>query len=261
MTETEAPVLFEHADGVATVTLNRPRQHNAINRAMRLAFRQAFESIAGDDSIKVVVVRGAGDRAFSSGADLKEIGNRTPMQRRIVATEEPSAVVRACDKPVIAAISGYAFGGGLEIAGACDMRIASRNAIFCFPEITNGWFPAAGGTQFLPRLVGMGVAMELILSGRRMQADEALAMRLVNAVHPDDTFDAAVSALAASIAKHRLGALILAKAALRMSERTGSDIGFAYEKELGALSYTLEGRQESLSAFANRKSANQESKP
>ena len=132
------------------------------------------------------------------------------------------------------------------------------NGYFAFPEITNGWFPAAGGTQFLPRLVGMGKAMELILSGRRVSADEALAIGLVNSVYPDDTFDAAVAAMAASIACHHLGSLVLAKAALRMSERTGSDIGYAYEKELGALSYTLEGRQEALSAFANRKSAKQD---
>jgi enoyl-CoA hydratase len=256
MSDSENPVLVEIADGVASITLNRPRQLNAINRAMRLAFRQAVESAAADEAVKVVVIRGAGERAFSSGADLKEIGNRTPMQRRTVATEEPSTVVRACDKPVIAAIRGYAFGGGLEVAGACDIRIASDNAVFCFPEISHGWFPAAGGTQFLPRLVGMGKAMELIFTGRRVSAAEALEMRLVNSVHPDASFDAAVKELASSIASHRAGALILAKTALRMSERSGSDVGYAYEKELGALSYTLEGRQEALSAFANRKSGN-----
>jgi len=256
MSDSENPVLLNISGGVANVTLNRPRQLNAINRAMRLAFREAVETAAADETVKVVVIRGAGERAFSSGADLKEIGNRTPMQRRTVATEEPSAVVRACDKPVIAAIRGYAFGGGLEIAGACDIRVASDNAVFCFPEINHGWFPAAGGTQFLPRLVGMGMAMELIFTGRRVSAAEALAMRLVNAVHSDAAFDAAVAELASSIASHRVGALVLAKAALRMSERSGSDVGFAYEKELGALSYTLEGRQEALSAFANRKSGN-----
>jgi enoyl-CoA hydratase/carnithine racemase len=98
------------------------------------------------------------------------------------------------------------------------------------------------------------MAMELIFTGRRVSAAEALAMRLVNAVHPDAAFDAAVAEMASSIASHRLGGLVLAKAALRMSERAGSDVGYAYEKELGALSYTLEGRQEALSAFANRKS-------
>jgi enoyl-CoA hydratase/carnithine racemase len=125
----DAPVLFVAEAGVATVTLNRPAQLNAINKAMRQAFREAFEAIAGDDSIRCVVIRGAGERAFSSGADLKEIGQRTPMQRRVVATEEPAAMVRACQKPVIAAIRGYAFGGGLEISLACDMRFASDNAI------------------------------------------------------------------------------------------------------------------------------------
>src|SRR5215207_1891580 len=218
-------VLLDTADGVATVTLNRPAQLNAINRAMRHAFREAFATIASDDAIKVAVIRGAGERAFSSGADLKEIGDRTPMQRRIVAAEEPSTLVRACQKPVIAAIRGYAFGGGLEIALACDLRVASENAVFCFPEITRGWFPAAGGTQILPRLVGMGKAMELVLTGRRMDAAEALGNRLVNSVVADTELDGATAALARSIAGHGLGALVLAKAAMRMSERAGTDVG------------------------------------
>jgi enoyl-CoA hydratase len=246
------PVLLARKDGIATVTLNRPGQLNAINRAMRAAFREAFTEIAGDEDVKVVVIVGAGTRAFSSGADLKEIGNRTPMQRRDVAAEEPSTIVRTCQKPVIAAIRGYAFGGGLEIAMACDLRIASDTAVFCFPEITHGWFPAAGGTQALPRLVGMTKAMELILTGRRMAADEALESRLVNSVLGDAEFETGVAALAKTIAGYKLGALVLAKAALRMSERTGTDVGLLYERELGALTYTLEGRAEALSAFTNR---------
>lgn len=253
MSETaSSPVLLDVADGVATVTLNRPGQHNAINRAMRQAFRAAFAEITERDDVKLVVIRGAGERAFSSGADLKEIGNRTPMQRRVVAAEEPSAIVRACSKPVIAAIRGFCFGGGLELALECDMRVAASSALFCFPEITHGWFPAGGGTQSLPRLVGMGRAMEMILSGRRVPAPEAERTGLVDTLLDDTDFAAGLTRLTQSIASHRLGALVLAKAALRMSERTGSDIGLLYERELGALSYTLEGRAEALAAFADR---------
>jgi enoyl-CoA hydratase len=247
---TETEILFDVVGSAATITLNRPSQHNAINAAMRRAFIAAFDRVAADDAIHIVVIRGAGERAFSSGADLKEIGDRTPMQRRAVATEEPAAIVRACTKPVIAAIQGYAFGGGLEIALACDMRVASENAIFCFPEITRGWFPAAGGTQALPRLVGMGMAMELILSGRRFDAAEAWRIGLLNSVHKEAEFESSVTALAERIGSHKLGALTLAKAALQMSARAPADIGFLYEKELGALSYTLEGRSEALAAFA-----------
>jgi enoyl-CoA hydratase len=253
MTEpAENPVLLVIEGGVATVTLNRPGQLNAINKAMRKAFREAFDEIAENEAVVAVVVRGAGERAFSSGADLKEIGKRTPMQRRAVTAEEPSSIIRACQKPVIAAMRGYAFGGGLELAMACDIRIAAQNAVFCFPEITHGWFPAAGGTQALPRLVGMGKAMELILTGRRVDAAEALAIGLVNTVLPDTEFEAGINAMAGKIAGYKLGALILAKAALRMSERAGSDIGHLYEQELGALTYTLEGRAEALAAFADR---------
>jgi enoyl-CoA hydratase len=247
-----SPVLLTIERGVAKVTLNRPKQHNAINRAMRLAFRETFAGLAVNDEVKVVVVTGSGPRAFSSGADLKEIGNRTAMQRRSVTTEEPPPTIRAFQKPVIAAIRGYAFGGGLELAMACDLRVASDNATFCFPEITHGWFPAAGGTQMLPRLVGMGKAMELILTGERFDAAEAKKMGLVNTVFSDAEFDAGVTALARKIAAHRLGALVLAKAAMRMSEKAGTDVGLLYEQELGALTYTLEGRAEALTAFADR---------
>jgi enoyl-CoA hydratase len=247
-------VLFTVSGPVATITLNRPGQHNAINAAMRRAFAEAMEQVVADEAIHVAVIRGAGGRAFSSGADLKEIGNRTPMQRRAVATEEAPAIIRACPKPMIAAIEGYAFGGGLEIALACDIRLAADNAIFCFPEIQRGWFPAAGGTQALPRMVGMGMAMELILSGRRFDVQEAYRIGLLNAVHPLESFTAAVDDMAGRIGANRLGALTLAKASLQMSARAPSDIGYAYERELGALSYTLEGRGEALAAFAEGRS-------
>lgn len=243
-------ILVSRDGPVGTITLNRPRQHNAINAEMRDAFRGAVEDLTADDAVRVLVLRGAGGKAFSSGADLKEIKNRTPMQRRAMTVDEPALVVRACPKPVIAAIEGYAFGGGLEIALGCDMRIAAANAVFCFPEITRGWFPAAGGTQTLPRLAGMGMAMELILSGRRFDAAEALRIGILNAVHPEADFDAAVADYSGLIGRNNLDALILAKSALSMAARSNIDAGLAYERELGALSYTLEGRAAALAAFA-----------
>lgn len=246
----EIPVLVTRDARVTTITLNRPAQMNAINAAMRASFIEEIARFAADDTSHVLVIRGNGGRAFSSGADLKEISGRSPMQRRAVAAEEPAIILRACPKPIIAAIEGYAFGGGLEIAMGCDIRIAAESAIFCFPEITRGWFPAAGGTQMLPRLVGMGMAMELILSGRRFDAKEAHAIGLVNAVHASEDFATRVQELAQRIAANSREALVLAKSAMAMSARAPVDIGLAYERELGALSYTLEGRAEALAAFA-----------
>lgn len=247
MTDT---VLIKREGRVATVLLNRPDKHNAINAVMRSAFAAAIRDLSEEPAVSVLVIRGEGGKAFSSGADLKEIADRSPMARRAMTSEEPALVVRGCPKPVIAAIEGFAFGGGLEIAMACDIRLAAENAVFCFPEITRGWFPAAGGTQALPRLVGMGKAMELILSGRRFDASEAENMGLLNAVYPQTQFDAAVKELAERIGAHNPDALMLAKAAMNMSARTSVDVGLAYERELGALSYTLEGRAEALAAFA-----------
>lgn len=247
-------LLFETEGAVATVTLNRPNKLNAINGEMRAEFASAFERIEHDTTIKVVVVAGAGERAFCSGADMDEISGRSGMERRRQIATDPANLVRACSKPVIARLHGYTLGGGLELATSCDIRIAAESTVLGYPEIRHGWLPGGGGgTQTLPRIVGMGQAMIAVLTGRQMTAREALAIRLVDQVHADDALDDAVSQLASDIARNRFDALILAKAALRMTERTDLLTGLQYEKELSTLTYYFEGRAEALQAFTERR--------
>jgi enoyl-CoA hydratase/carnithine racemase len=238
--------------GVAWIQLNRPRVLNALNTPLRLRFRDLMDRARSDDLIKVIVITGSGGRAFSSGADLKEIGTRSAMQRRAMYAHEPSAIVRATEKPVIAGIRGYALGGGLELASACDLRIAADDAILGYPEIEHGWVPAGGGTSTLPGIVGLSAAMKLVLTGQKLSAAEAAEIGLVDEVHPADRFDDELRRLAESIAQRPLGVLLLAKASLRMAAEAGADAAHRYEREIGSLMYTLEGRAEALAAFEQR---------
>ena len=249
-------VEYELVDRVARVTLNRPEKMNALNRELRDRLREVFWEIDRDDEAKVVVLEGAGRRAFSAGADIKEAGTRTAFERRRDAPWDPANVVRRCEKPVIALLRGYVLGGGAELAAACDIRIASETAIFGFPEIQHGWLPLGGdGTQLLPRLVGLSRAMMLVLTGDRLDAQKAREIGLVDEVYPDDAVDREAMALAGRIAEHRLRAIILAKSALRLSERASIDVGLEYERELGAMTYYFEDRQEAIKAFAEKRPA------
>ncbi|MGH7418590.1 MAG: enoyl-CoA hydratase/isomerase family protein, partial [Candidatus Rokuibacteriota bacterium] len=179
-------VRFEIAEGVATVTLDRPDVHNAMNDAMRRELTQCFTEVATRDDAHVIVVTGAGERAFSAGADIREfveplVPVRFREQRRRLDFRQ---AMDRCPQPIIAAIRGYAFGGGLELALACDIRIAGENAQLGLTEINLAIIPGGGGTQRLPRLVGRGKALEMILTGARLPAAEALRIGLVERVVP-----------------------------------------------------------------------------
>jgi enoyl-CoA hydratase len=246
-------VLCSTDGGVAWVTLNRPAKLNALNATLRRRFDDLFAELAADDAVKVVVLSGAG-RAFSAGADLTEVHERELMRRRREIRRDPANVVREFQKPVIAMIHGYAVGGGLEIAASCDIRLAAAGARLGYPEITHGWLPAGGGgTQTLPRLVGLGQAMILVLTGRLVDAPTALRIGLVDEVHDDDELRAAAERLAGEIAKHRLAALVLAKAGLRMAQDAPLPVGLRYEQELSAIAYTLQGKEEAVAAFQERR--------
>lgn len=239
---------------VAWVAMARPKKLNAINAEMRRDFAEAFAEIERDDDVKVVVLSGQGERAFSAGADLAEAGKRTSFERRRDTVADAASVVRRCGKPVIAMLHGFALGGGAELATTCDVRIAADDLVIGYPEIKHGWLPAGGGgTQTLPRLVGMGRAMLLVLTGDNLGADEAKAVGLVDEVVPRGELEARCGAIAASIAQHELKAILLGKSALRMTERSHLDAGLEYEREIATLCYTFEGRQEALQAFHDRK--------
>lgn len=238
---------------VGYVTLNRPDKMNAFNTAMQLEFRTAVEQLDGDDDVSVLVVRGAGTGAFSAGGDLREPPPTDVMARRHAARLGAGRTVRACSKPVIASVRGYALGGGCELAVACDIRIASRDALFGFPEILHGWLPAgAGTTQLLPRLIGRSQAALMIMTGERVQAERAMALGLVDEVCDAKELHQRTETLAESIAKNDASCLVLAKSALDAAESSPVDVGMAYELELSSIRFLAGDRAAAVRRFADR---------
>jgi enoyl-CoA hydratase len=197
-------LLIERDEAVAIVTFNRPKVLNAIDAPTLDALRRAVLDLRRDEGVRVVVLTGAGEKAFVAGADINELAALTPTTGRehALAGQYVCDLIENLGKPVIAAINGYALGGGCELAMACTLRIAADTARFGLPEITLGLLPGYGGTQRLSRLVGKGKAMELILTGTPVTADEAARIGLVNRVVPAAGLMAEVRALAARLAGH-----------------------------------------------------------
>ncbi|MCH8190860.1 MAG: enoyl-CoA hydratase/isomerase family protein [Chloroflexi bacterium] len=227
-------ILFESKDGVALVTLNRPKVLNAYNVQMRDDLYEALGLIDADDEIRVVVFRGAGDRAFCAGADLTEFGT-APSQaiaRQVRFERDVWGRLLGLRQPVIAAVHGYCLGSGMEIALACDLRIASADARFGLPETSLGMIPAAGGTQTLPRIVGPSWALDAQLTGRMIDAREALRIGLVNRiVDQGGPFDEAAR-LAAHLASRDPAAVRTAKEAVVRGLDTTLDRGLDIERRL-----------------------------
>ncbi|MBA3449587.1 MAG: enoyl-CoA hydratase/isomerase family protein, partial [Chloroflexia bacterium] len=191
-------------DGVAVVTMNRPGALNAFNSEQIDLLADALRVIGNDSAVRAVILTGAGDRAFAAGADIKEMSALTPAEG-LAFGRKGQALTNAVEllpQPVFAAVNGYAFGGGCELAIACDFRIAAENARFAQPEVGLGVPPGWGGTQRLPRLIGPGFAAEMIYTGRHVHAEEALRIGLVNAVHPIEDLAAAARELAMQIVKN-----------------------------------------------------------
>ena len=181
-------ILREDRDGVAFVTVNRPDKLNALNDVTIGELEHAFLAIGADDAVGAVIITGAGEKAFIAGADIGELAGQSPLQARPLALrgQRLMNVVEATPKPVVAAINGYALGGGCELALACHLRTAAESALLGLPEVGLGIIPGYGGTQRLPRLVGQGRALEMILTGGNVDASEAHRIGLVNKVFPPD---------------------------------------------------------------------------
>jgi len=205
-------VLAERHDGVAQLTLHRPPM-NALSAALLGELAAAAGRLADDPTVKAVVVTG-GEKAFAAGADIEEFGDQSSARRIGAAFRAAFDAVAAIPRPVVAAIRGYALGGGLELALACDLRVAGTGARLGQPEILLGIIPGAGGTQRLPRLVGPARAKDLVWSGRQVRADEALAIGLVDRVVDDDEVVDAASRWAGQLAKGAVAAMGLAKTAI-----------------------------------------------
>jgi enoyl-CoA hydratase len=195
-------ILYEVRDGIAFVTLNRPRVLNALNAATLAELHLAIQAIADDDTIRAALLTGAGDKAFAAGADIQELAQADGIHGRDLALHGQAIFrsIETCGKPVIACINGFALGGGCELALACTLRLASENAKLGQPEVKLGLIPGYGGTQRLARLVGKGIAMQMILTAEMISASEALRIGLVNEVLPADQLLARGEAIARTIA-------------------------------------------------------------
>ena len=251
-------IRYEVAEHVATITLNRPDVHNAMNNAMRRELTEVFTELATDDTVRVALITGAGDRAFSAGADIREfVEPLVPAQFR----EERKRIdfrqaMDRCPQPIIAAIRGYAFGGGLELALACDIRIAADDAQLGLTEINLAIIPGGGGTQRLPRLVGRGKALEMILTGMRVPAAEALRIGLVERVVPAAELAGAAATFARTVAGKAPIALRYAKEAVVGGITLPLADGIRLEADLSTLLRTTEDRLEGARAFLEKRKPN-----
>jgi enoyl-CoA hydratase len=241
-------------DRVATVVINRAEKRNALNAAVRRELLHAVDELGADEGVRVIIITGAGDRAFVAGADITEFAQRTPLeQRAVMESRRVFDVLAACPKPTIAMVNGVALGGGCELAMACDLRIAGRSARFGQPEIRLGLIPGGGGTQRLPRLVGAGRALRLILGGDVIDAEEALRIGLVDELAEDDALKARTMALARTLAGYSPVAVRLAKAAVAAAWETPLGAGLALERELFITAFGSDDRKEGVQAFLEKR--------
>jgi enoyl-CoA hydratase/carnithine racemase len=247
-------LLVEQRQHVAYVTLNRPTALNALNTALRRDLKQCFTDLQADPDVRVVVITGAG-RAFCAGADIKEWREPTSVveDREERLRLNVWQAMSRCEAPIIAAINGYALGGGCELAMCCDIRIASDQAQLGLTEVTLGIIPGGGGTQRLPRLVGPGKALELILTGKRIDAHEALRLSLVEQVVPHDRLTVVVEELAQTIVSRAPLAVKYAKEAIVRGLELPLSEGLRVEAELYTLLRTTEDRMEGARAFQEKR--------
>ena len=247
-------ILMERRGAVAIIRFNRPNKLNAMSTKMKDEILDALAIADSDSGVRVVVFTGTGDKAFVAGADINEFKDRTAVEQWDLY-QQPFLYdgVDRFSKPVIAMINGYCLGGGCELALACDIRIASDRAQIGQPEINIGIIPGGGGSQRLPRLVGLGKAMQLILTGDRIPATEAHRIGLVDEVVPHEQLEARTLEIANKIAEKSPIAVRLAKQAVKASTRMGIDEGLRYEQTLFSLIFTTRDKDEGVRAFLEKR--------
>jgi enoyl-CoA hydratase len=246
-------IVVEHpADGVGLVKLNKPRTFNSLTGPLMGELMTALETMDADESIRCMIITGT-ERVFAAGANIKEISEATPVELIAKAFIARWERLRELRKPVIAAVSGYALGGGCELALACDMIVASETAVFGQPEINLGVIPGAGGTQRLSRALGKALTMEMVLNDRRLTAEEAERFGLVNRVAPVDAYLTAAISLASEIAARAPVAIRFAKEAVNHAFETTLAAGLAYERNLFYALFATQDQKEGMAAFLEKR--------
>ncbi len=251
MSKTYTTIKLKKEQQTAWITLNRPQKMNAINAIMRHELSEAMDKIERDNSVRCVIITGEGDKAFSAGADITEFQKLTPETAAEFSRkgQQVFSKIEALSKPVVAAINGYALGGGLEVALACDFRLASDNATLGFPEMKLGIIPGWGGTQRLPLTVGVATAKRLILLGDNVNAKEALKMRLVDKVVPKNRLKTEAEELAQSLCAWQPVVLRQAKAAVNSVTKSFLESGLKKETDLFALLFSEEETKKRIQSF------------
>ena len=246
-------LLTEARDGIGVVTVNRPEVRNALSRRVMEEMRAVLDGFREDDGVGAVVFTGTGEKAFVAGADIGELRERTMLDGLAASMQRLYDEVESFEKPTIAAVNGYALGGGCELAMACDIRIAAENARFGLPETALSIIPAAGGTQRLARLVGKGRAIEMILTGRMIDAEEAHGIGLVSRVVPQaGLMDVARETAGTILSKGPL-AVRLAKLAVQAGFETDQRTGLVVERLAQTVLYASEDKREGTSAFLEKR--------
>ncbi len=251
-------VLVEKQDRIAWVTLNRPEKMNALNNALLAELEGVIAGLEHDAEVGVVVLTGAGEKAFVAGADISELKDLDSGSAREQALKGQAVFNRiaALPKPVIAAVNGFALGGGCELALSAHIRVASENARFGLPEVSLGIIPGYGGTQRLPRLVGTGIGLDMILSGDMVPAADALRMGLVSRVFPLADLRAGVEKLAKTILSRGPLALTRALAAVQQGVEMPLEQGLQFEAALFGLLAASQDMKEGMGAFLEKRTAN-----
>ena len=248
-------VIYEKSEGIAIITINRPDALNALNAETIDEILQCLEDIAKDDNVRAVILTGAGPKAFCAGADIKAMKGMTALDARKLSQMgyKLCKAIENLEKPVIAAINGYALGGGLEVAMACDLRIASEKARMGQTEINIGLIPGWGGTQRLPRLVGKTLAKEMVFTGKMIDAQTAYQRGLVNKVVPPEQLMDAAKEMAKELANKAPVALKLSKMLINYGLETDLDTALVLEREAFGVVASTEDLQEGVSAFLEKR--------
>jgi enoyl-CoA hydratase len=245
----------QHAPQIALIRLNRPKELNALNLQLMGELRDALKELDNNDEVRVIILTG-NERAFAAGADIKEMAGRTTVDMMKIDQFSTWDQIKRTKKPLIAAVSGFALGGGCELVMTCDMIIASESAQFGQPEIKIGVMPGAGGTQRLTRAVGKALAMEMVLTGRFINAEEALRAGLINKIVPTETYLQETVKFAQQIAALSPLAVQLAKEAVLSSFENNLSEGLLFERKNFYMLFSTEDQKEGMAAFVEKRAAN-----